>query len=407
MRKLTMEASGYTAGSYAVSGYVATRYVVRRYTASSDPERNFFIDLQWFAAEDEGRTEDPTDYKIRKAREEGRVAKSQDINAALVLLFPASALIFLSSFFLEECMEILRFFFVRSTQADIRSGMWFGIFVQYFLKLALPLALIAMLAGVIANIIQNNGFLFSTKPIQPQFNKIVPNFIRFFKRALFSTEGLFNFAKSLTKVIVLVFVAFLMIRANLPHFIELLTVSFPQAVFFTAGLAAKLLATAALLLLILAIPDYFFQRKQFIDSLKMTKQEIKDEYKELEGDPQVKGRIRQQMQAILSQNAIRNVPKADVVITNPTHFAIAMQWDSKTMAAPMVLAKGADAMAQRIKAIAREHNIPLIENKPLARALYAKVQIGDIIPEEYYRALSLVFAEVYTLNNKKQDFYRR
>ena len=102
--------------------------------ASGYSERNFFIDLQWFAAEDEGRTEDPTDYKIRKAREEGRVAKSQDINAALVLLFPAGALIFLSSFFLEECMEILRFFFLRSTQADIRSGMWFGIFVQYFLK---------------------------------------------------------------------------------------------------------------------------------------------------------------------------------------------------------------------------------------------------------------------------------
>ena len=198
--------------------------------ASGYNERNFFIDLQWFAAEDEGRTEDPTDYKIRKAREEGRVAKSQDINAALVLLFPAGALIFLSSFFLEECMEILRFFFLRSTQSDINSGIWFGIFVQYFLKLALPLALIAMLAGVIANILQNNGFLFSTKPIQPQFNKIVPNFMRFFKRALFSAEGLFNFAKSLTKVVVLVFVSFLMIRANLPHFIELLSVSFPQAV---------------------------------------------------------------------------------------------------------------------------------------------------------------------------------
>lgn len=366
-----------------------------------------FIDLQWFAAEDEGRTEDPTDYKIRKAREEGRVTKSQDINAALVLLFPSGALIFLSSFFLEECMEILRFFFLRSTLSDIRNSMWFGIFLHYFLKLTLPLALIALLAGVIANIFQNNGFLFSTKPIQPQFNKIVPNVMRFFQRALFSTEGLFNFAKSLTKVALLVFVSFLMIRANLPHLIELLSVSFPDAVFFIAGIAAKLLATAGLLLLILAIPDYFFQRKQFIDSLKMSKQEIREEYKELEGDPQIKGRIRQQMQAILSQNAIRNVPKADVVITNPTHFAIAMQWDAKTMAAPMVLAKGADVMAQKIKAIAREHNIPLIENKPLARALYAKVQIGDIIPEEYYRALSLVFAEVYTLNNKKQEFYRR
>ncbi|MEL3905884.1 MAG: flagellar biosynthesis protein FlhB [Treponema sp.] len=369
-------------------------------------EELFWIDLQWFAAEDEGRTEDPTDYKLRKAREEGRVAKSQDINAALVLLFPAGALIVLSSFFLENCMEILRFFFLRSTQADIRSGVWFGIFVQYFLQLALPLALIALIAGVTANIIQNNGFIFSTKPIQPQFNRINPDFMRFFKRALFSAEGLFNFAKSLTKVIALVFIAFLMIRANIPHFIELLSVSLPQAVFFIAGAAAKLLAAAALLLLIFAIPDYFFQRKQFIDSLKMSKQEIKEEYKELEGDPQVKGRIRQQMQAILSQNAIRNVPKADVVITNPTHYAIAMQWDSKTMAAPMVLAKGADAMALKIKEIAREHNIPLIENKPLARALYAKVEIGDIIPEEYYRALSLVFAEVYTLNNKKQEFYR-
>ena len=369
-------------------------------------EFDFWIDLQWFAAEDEGRTEDPTDYKIRKAREEGRVAKSQDINAALVLLFPAGAFIFLSSFFLENCMEILRFFFLRCTQADIRSGMWFGIFVQYFLQLALPFALIASIAGAIANIIQNNGFLFSTKPIQPQFNRITPDFIRFFKRALFSAEGMFNFAKSLAKVVAIVFIAYVMIRANIPHFIELLSVSFIQAVFFIAGTAGKLLASAAFALLIFAVPDYFFQRKQFIDSLKMTKQELKEEYKELEGDPQVKGRIRQQMQTILSQNAIRNVPKADVVITNPTHYAIAMQFDAKTMPAPMVLAKGADAMALKIKEIAREHGVPLIENKPLARALYARVEIGDIIPEEYYRALSLVFAEVYTLNKKKQEFYR-
>ena len=369
-------------------------------------EFDFWIDLQWFAAEDEGRTEDPTDYKIRKAREEGRVAKSQDINAALVLLFPAGAFIFLSSFFLENCMEILRFFFLRCTQADIRSGMWFGIFVQYFLQLALPFALIASIAGAIANIIQNNGFLFSTKPIQPQFNRITPDFIRFFKRALFSAEGMFNFAKSLAKVVAIVFIAYIMIRANIPHFIELLSVSFIQAVFFIAGTAGQLLASAAFVLLIFAVPDYFFQRKQFIDSLKMTKQELKEEYKELEGDPQVKGRIRQQMQTILSQNAIRNVPKADVVITNPTHYAIAMQFDAKTMPAPMVLAKGADAMALKIKEIAREHGVPLIENKPLARALYAKVEIGDIIPEEYYRALSLVFAEVYTLNKKKQEFYR-
>lgn len=365
-----------------------------------------FIDLQWFAAEDEGRTEDPTDYKIRKAREEGRVAKSQDLNAALVLLFPAISLIILSSYVLRTCMEILQFFFIRSMSADIRQGQWFGIFVLYFAKLALPIALIAVIAGVAANLLQNNGFLFSTKLIQPQFNRISPDFPRFFKRALFSTEGLFNFAKSLTKVIALVFITFIIIRANIPHFIELLSVHISQAVFFVAGLTGKLLVTAAIVLLLFSIPDYFFQRKQFIDSLKMTKQETKEEYKELEGDPQVKSRIRQQMQAILSQNAIRNVPQADVVITNPTHYAIAIQWDPKIMTAPMVIAKGADAMALKIKAIARENNIPLVENKPLARALYAKLQIGDTIPQEYYTAIALVLAEVYKTNKRKQDFYR-
>ncbi len=374
--------------------------------ADYPPACDFIIDLQWFAAEDEGKTEDPTDHKIRKAREEGRVAKSQDINAALVMLFPAAALIVLSSYFLQNCMEIVRFFFMQCTTGDIRKGLWFGIFIRYFMRLAFPIALLALIAGVLANIIQNNGFLFSTKPITPQFNRISPNFLKFFKRALFSTEGLFNFAKSFTKVIAIVVIVFLFIRFNLTHFIELLTVQFSQAVFFIAGLTGKLLVTAAFMMLLFAIPDYFFQRKQFIDSLKMTKQEVKDEYKEMEGNPQVKGRIRQQMQSILSRNAIRNVPKADVVITNPTHFAIAMQWDAKTMKAPMVLAKGADALARKIKEIARENDIPLVENKPLARALYAKVQIGDIIPEEYYRALSLVFAEVYAMNQKKQDFKR-
>lgn len=377
-------------------------------TLKIDEERStpLFIDLQWFSAEDEGRTEEPFEHQIKKARDEGRVAKSQDINAALVLLFPSAALIILSSYFLQSCMEILQFFFLRCTTADIRTGQWYGVFVTYFLQLGIPIALIAMIAGVLANIIQNNGFIFSTKPIQPQFNKIAPDFIRFFKRALFSAEGLFNFVKSLTKVIAIVFVAFLIIRFNIPYFIELLSVSMMQAVTFIAGLTGKLLAAAALLLLIFAIPDYIFQRKQFIDSLKMTKQQMKDEYKELEGDPQVKGRIRQQMQTILSQSAIRNVPKADVVITNPTHFAIALQWERKTMKAPMVLAKGADAMAQKIKTIAREHDIPMVENKPLARALYAKVEIGDIIPEEYYTAIALILAEVYKTDKRKQDFFR-
>lgn len=367
----------------------------------------YLIDLQWFAAEDEGRTEDPTDYKIRKAREEGRVAKSQDLTGALVLFFPALLLMFFAPSMMENFLEMMRFFFLRCTTENAVSGKWFGVFIQYFLRLALPVMVAAVFAGVASNLIQNRGFLFSTKPITPKFDKIVPNFAKFFKRALFSVEGLFNLAKSFVKIMIIAVMAFFLIRSNVRVFISMLEVNLFQAVVYLATIAGRLLAFVALSLIVLAIPDYIFQRRQFIESLKMSKQEVKEEYKQLEGDPQVRGRIRQQMQQMLSKNSTRNVEKADVIITNPTHYAVAMQWDSQTMPAPMMLAKGVDVMAQKIKTIAREHDIPIVENKPLARALYAEVELGDIIPEHYYRVLTLILAEVYSLGNKKDELLRR
>lgn len=361
------------------------------------------IDLQWFAAEDEGRTEDPTDFKLRKAREEGRVAKSQDLNGALVLLFGVITLLIMAPSMLGNLAEMLRFFFLRATEMEPDNPIIFRVFVIYFLRLFLPIAFTVVIAGIAGNLLQNGGFLYSVKPITPKFDKILPKIGQWLKRSFFSGEGLFNLAKSLFKVGILAATAFFTIRSQLPTLITTLTAGFWPSIAFVSGIAGRMLLTAAILFLVLAIPDYVFQRRQFIESLKMTKQEIKEEYKQLEGDPLVKSRLRQRMREILSQNMAVNVPKADVVITNPTHYAIAMQWDRATMRAPMCTAKGSDNLALRIRELARESGVPIVENKPLARALYAEVEIGDMIPDEYYQALAVILARVYALDSRKKS----
>lgn len=367
------------------------------------PENDLlWIDLQWFAAEDEGRTEDPTEYKLRKAREEGRVAKSQELNGALVLLIPALVLVALAPGMMNTCTEMIRFFLLRSTTTEINDPVLVQAFLRYFIKLVLPIAASAVVAGLASNLVQNGGFIFSVKPIAINMGKISPNFPKYFKRVLFSSEGLFNLAKSLMKVGVIAFVAYLTIRGEVPRLVSMLSTSLWQAIVFVASLAARIILVSAIIFIAISVPDYVFQRRQFIESLKMTRQEIKEEYKQMEGDPLVKSRLRQRMRELLSQNMMVNVPKADVVITNPTHFAVAMQWDRSTMRAPMLTAKGADLQAQRIKQLARENDVPIVENKPLARALYAEVEIGDMIPDEYYQALAVILAKVYALDSRKQ-----
>lgn len=357
------------------------------------------IDLQWFAsAEDEGRTEDPSEHKLRKAREEGRVAKSMEAGGAAVLLVPVVVLAFSAPSMLSTIAEMTRFFLSRAAGAGDPDFTLFRAFIHYFVRLVTPVAVSAVLAALAANLIQTRGFVFSMKPLTPQFDKILPRFGRFFKRALFSAEGMFNLAKSLVKILVLTVVCWFTIRGDLPRISMMLETDFYTSVAYIASVTLKLLLIAAVFFLVLAIPDFFFQRRQFMESLKMSRQEVKEEYKELEGDPLVKGRMRQRMREMLSRNMALNVPKADVVITNPTHFAVAVQYDRNTMPAPMVIAKGQDHIAQRIKEIARENRVPVIENKPLARALFSQVRIGDMIPPEYFQAMAVVFSKVLAMD---------
>ncbi|MBO4508429.1 MAG: flagellar biosynthesis protein FlhB [Spirochaetaceae bacterium] len=360
------------------------------------------IDLQWFAsAEEEDRTEQPSEHKLRKAREEGRIPKSQELTSGLVMLLVILCLVLLGSWIFSGCIDVIVFYLSHCTDTELTDPVVGKVFLQFFMKTIVPLAITALIAALAGNIIQNKGFIFTTKTITPKFNKLIPKFGEYFKKTLFSMEGLFNVAKSLMKVAAVFIAAWIIIKNDLPTLLSMMNVNLWNGMVYLGGMVIKLLLVAAVIFLVVAIPDYFVQRHQFMESMKMTKQEVKEEFKELEGDPLVKGRLKSYIREMMSMNMRDNVAKADVVITNPTHYAVALQYDRDTMPAPMVTAKGVDSVAQRIKQIARENDVEIVENKPLARALYAEVEIGDIIPEQYYQALSIILMRVYKIKAKR------
>jgi flagellar biosynthetic protein FlhB len=369
-----------------------------------EPEDLLFasMNLQWFAAEDEGRTEDPTEQKIRKAREEGKVAKSQDVTATVVLLGTIAALALVSRGIFNTLQDMMKYYLslVSSPPVD-DSGILVSAFFGYFTRIMLPIAAVAFVAAYIGNVVQV-GFLFTTKPLKPDFKRIAPNFVKYFKRSLFSTEALFNLIKSIVKVVIVVGISYLNIQSRIQEILSLVRRPFMDGFFLIADLAFVIIVEAAIVMLIFSLLDYWFQRRQHRDSLKMTKQEVKEERKNYEGDPQVKARLRQRMREILQANMMRKVPEADVVVTNPTHFAVALEYQRASMDAPRVTAKGQDHLAQRIKAIAAENDVPVMENKPLARALYADVEVGDQIPVQHYQAVAEVLKLVYRMNNQKE-----
>ena len=363
----------------------------------------FSIDLQWFAAEDEGRTEEPTELKLRKAREEGKVAKSSELPGALVILFPIIALALLGPYIAQTMVEMIRYFLKASTSVDITTDQTiFPTVLTYFAKMTVPVAVVAIIAAIMGNVLQV-GFLFSTKPITPDMSRIVPRFGRFFRRAFFSGEAAFNLAKSIVKVVVVTVIAYLNIVGSFPKLAHLLDTPFLLGLSTVTDTAFRILVESALALLLLALPDYLFQRRLHIESLKMTRQEVKEERRQQDGDPLVRSRLRERMRELLTKNMLQNVPQADVVITNPTHLAVAMEWKRERMAAPMVVAKGADLIAFRIREMAEAANIPIIENKPLARALYEEVEIGDVIPERYYEAMAIILAQVYRMTGRTTE----
>jgi flagellar biosynthetic protein FlhB len=215
------------------------------------------------------------------------------------------------------------------------------------------------------------------------------------RKVFFSKQVAMNLFKSMFKVIVIGFVAYLIIASDYDEILKTPDVSIAMALRITGTMALKIILWAAAIILVLSIPDYIFQKREFIDSLKMTKQELKEEMKETAGDPYIRARLREMQRENVLKNMIREVPKADVVVTNPTHFAVALKYDNNIMDAPMVIAKGVDSMALRIRQVARDNDVMLVENRPLAQELYRRLEVGDVIPEDLFYAVTMIYAELY------------
>ena len=360
------------------------------------------INLQWFAAEDEGRTEDATETRLRREREEGRVAKSQELTSAIVMIMCVVALIVAAPHYLRMCEQILVYYFTKCADANIESSQFFVFFLVNFAKMVLPRAFCGVIAGIAGNLIQNRGFIFSLKPIEFKFSNIVPRIGQYLKKTVFSLTGAMNIVKSLVKIAAVIITAVVVIRMNVADILALLnTSSIRMASGLIGKCAAQILAFCSIIFLAISIPDYFMQKREFLERLKMTKQEVKQEFKEEEGDPEVKGKLQQAQRELLTRNLPKAVAESDVVITNPTHYSVALKYDAAKTDRPVVNAKGADLTAKRIRDLADENGIPRVENVPLARALYSNVEVGDIIPDTYIKAISIVYAQINYLNRKK------
>ena len=362
-----------------------------------------FIPLQWFADDDDtpGKTEEPTEHKLQRLREEGQVVKSQELVSALGLFLPAMLLLFLAPSMLRTCVEMIRFFFLRVTEIDpVKDTVVAVVFLRYLVRLIWPILVVALFSAVFSNIVQT-GFLFTTKPITPDFTRVLPRIGQFFRR-IFSVDGLYNFFKSIIKMAIIGGVSFILIYSEINKLVNMQKVDVWTGLSTVSSIAIKMLIIAALLLIILSIPDYMFQRWRFRERNKMTRYEIKEEIKTYEADPQIQNRIRSRFRDLLRQNITTTVPNADVVVTNPTHFAVAIQYDRNSAAGPMVVALGADEMAARIKKIAQEYEVPIVENKPLARALYNETNVGDIIPVAHWNAVGAVLSKVWYINEARR-----
>ena len=370
-------------------------------------ERLLQINLQFFAKEGPGgeKTEAPTAKKLDDARKEGQVAKSPEFSTAATLLMIFLVLKFATSFFADSLMGNFRFYYGKIkdvttlTGGELSTVTIMSLLTNVLLRVLLicsPFMLLGLVVGVIINVAQVK-WKPTAKPLQPKFSKLNP--VSGFKR-IFSTRKIFELVKSIAKLFVVGLVVYNTIKDQLGIIYLMYDYSLKAAIAVTGNVIVDIGIRVSFIFLAIAFVDYAYQRYKFMEDMKMTKQEVKDEFKNAEGDPQVKSKQKARMREASRRRMMASVPEADVVITNPTHFAVALKYDRDSFAAPIVVAKGEDYVAERIKSVARENSVDIVENKPLARMLYYNVDIGAMIPPELYQAVAEVLAYVYNLHNK-------
>lgn len=363
--------------------------------------------LQFFAKDGPGgeRTEPATEKKLNDARKEGQVAKSREIANGLGIM----ALFLVLRFWVGVMgNQFLAFFstvygqisdsvvFWRGYMPENDTNMVFREMLFQTIIILAPILLIGYLIAFVSDVAQV-GWKPTSKPLQPKFSKLNP--LSGFKK-IFSANSLVELVKAILKIGLIVYICYNYLKDKWMLVFLLYDMPLLQALQLLATTVTDLGIRIAAVYMIIAGADFVYQKVKFARDMRMTKQEIKDEYKESEGDPQIKGKIRQRMREASQRRMMQDLPRADVVITNPTHYAVAIKYDPDVAEAPLVIAKGEDYLAAKIKEIAKENHVEIVENKPLARMLYANVDVGQMVPPELYQAVAEVLAFVYHLQGK-------
>jgi flagellar biosynthetic protein FlhB len=347
---------------------------------------------------DPSKTEQATPKRKQEARERGQIARSVELNSAIILLTALITIRYVGPYLLNS-MGKLTVFTYENLSADFGMENVYSYTIFYMMeifKMVAPILMMMLIVGLIVNYMQV-GVLFTIQPLTPKLSKISP--IAGFQR-LFSRRSLIEFVKSMLKLTVIAWLGYEGVKSALPQLIPAMDMQGAEAIKFVGELTSNILTRIIVALLVIAALDFLYQRWEHGESLKMSKQEIKDEFRQAEGDPMIKARIRQIQREMARRRMFESIPKATVVITNPTHVAVALEYKDG-MQSPVVLAKGERVIAEKIKEVARKHNVPIVENPPLARTLLKQCPVGAPISPDLFEAVAEVLAFVYRMNRKK------
>lgn len=357
------------------------------------------VDLQLFSQE---KTEKATPKKMQEARKKGQVPRSPDLPGSILLLAVFMGFSMFGGYFKDRIITLFGNIFenwllLEITSANVRTLLLDIVFAMFMILW--PIFAIAVIVDIVGNVIQF-GFLMTGEPFKMKLSKLSP--INGFKQ-MFSMKTVAQFFKSILKLTIVGIFVYITLKNEWPHLVLLSNLPVEGMFSYVGGVTLKLGLQIGAVLIVLSFADYMYMRYEHNKSLRMSKQDIKDEFKKTEGDPIIKGRIREKQRRMALQRMMQEIPKADVVITNPTHFAIALKYDASKMDAPTVIAKGMDHVALRIKEIAKENGVITMENRPLARALYERAEIGHTIPADLFQAVAEILAHVYKMKGRAKS----